>query len=251
MEKVFFVYKADECGWLGGRLGHVVDLQPAALVGGRLDSGGGHGQHVVELTGGNAHAVLVVHEGDELVEVVEPLTGLRGDEDDGRIGHEGEVVLQLLAVVLHGLAVFFVGVPLVDRNDAGLPRLVCEAGDLAVLFGEALEGVDHDDADVCPFNGHFGPDDAVFLNALIHPGLPAQAGGVNEQEGAVLVVYLGVGGVAGGAGNGGHDGPLLSAELVDERALADVRLADDGDLNDVVVLFHTGVLRQVLQDGIQ
>ena len=146
---------------------------------------------------------------------------------------------------------FFVGVPLVDGDDAGLPRLMREAGHLAVLLGEALKGIDHDDADVSPFDGHFGPDDAVLLDALIDPGLAAQAGGVDEQEGAVFVVDLRVGGVAGGAGDGGHDGPLFPAELVDEGRLADVRLADDGDFDDVVVLLHAGVFRQVLQDGIQ
>ena len=47
-------------GRLDADLGHIVDLQAAALVRGRLDAGCGIGQDVVEHAGGDAHGGLLV-----------------------------------------------------------------------------------------------------------------------------------------------------------------------------------------------
>ena len=126
-----------------------------------------------------------------------------------------------------------------------------ETGDLAVLFGEAFERIDHDDTDVRPFDGHLGPDDAVLLDAFIDARLPAETGGVDEQEGTVFVFDEGIGRVPGGAGDARDDGPLFPAQGVDERGFAHVGLADDGDLDDEVFLFGAGICGQMLQDSIQ
>ena len=65
------------------------------------------------------------------------LTGLGADEHDGRIGHEAEILFQLFAHGIHGVAVLLDSIPLVDGNDAGLALLVGVTGDLGVLLGKA------------------------------------------------------------------------------------------------------------------
>ena len=50
------------------------------------------------------------------------------------------------------------------------------------------------------------------------------------------VVDLGVGGVAGRARDLRNDGAFLPGDAVDERGLADIRLADDGNRNAVSLL---------------
>ena len=47
VEQLLVVAETDKRRGLGGSLGHVVDFQPLALVGGRLHPGRGLGQNVV------------------------------------------------------------------------------------------------------------------------------------------------------------------------------------------------------------
>ena len=65
MEQVGTVHENDERRRLGACLGHIVDLQAAALVRGGLHPGSGVGQDVVEHPGGDAHGALIVDEVDE------------------------------------------------------------------------------------------------------------------------------------------------------------------------------------------
>lgn len=70
-------------------------------------------------------------------QLIDTLAGLGADEDDGGIGHEAEVLLQLFAHGVHRVAVLLDSVPLVDGDDAGLTLLVGIARDLGVLLGKA------------------------------------------------------------------------------------------------------------------
>ena len=59
MEQPRVVAKDDEMRRLHADLRHIVDLQAAALVRGRLDARGGIFQNIIEHTGRDAHGVLV------------------------------------------------------------------------------------------------------------------------------------------------------------------------------------------------
>ena len=222
-------------GGLDADLGHIVDLQPAALVGGGLHPGGGVGQHGVEHAGGDAHGRLIGDVVDQIKEPVHPLARQGGDEHDGGVGHIGQIPPHVLAHPVHGLVVLLDGVPLVDHDDAGLARLVGQARHLGVLLGDPLARVDHDEAHVTPLNGHGGPEDGELLDAVVHLGLLAHAGGVDEQVLALGVLEIAVHRVPGGARHVADDHPLLPQNPVDQGGLAHVGLADHRHLDHVVL----------------
>ena len=124
-------------------------------------------------------------------------------------------------------------------------------GDLGVLIGDAVPGVDHDEAHVRPLDGQLRPHDGELLHPLVHLGLAADAGGVDEHIAAQLVFIHGVHRVPGGAGHVADDDPLLPQDVVHQGALAHVGLADDGHLDEILVLpvlFHG---REVLETLVQ
>ena len=122
---------------------------------------------------------------------------------------------------------------------------------LGILLGEALSGVNDDDADIRPVHCHIGTQDAVLLDVVIHTGLAADAGGVDEHILAVFVFQDAVGGVPGGAGNIGYNGPLLTGHAVHQRALAHIGLADDGNLDVLLVILFPVLEVDVLEAGVQ
>jgi hypothetical protein len=78
-------------------LSHIVDFQPAALVGGRLHSRLGIRKNIVEHPGRNAHSALVVNIVYELENAVDPLPGDGGDKQDRRVRHEAEIAHYVLS----------------------------------------------------------------------------------------------------------------------------------------------------------
>ena len=126
-----------------------------------------------------------------------------------------------------------------------------QARHLGVLLGNAVLGVDHNEAHVAALDGHGGPQDAVFLDGVVHLGLFAHTGGVDEVILAGSIFKIAVDGVPGGAGHIADDDPLLPQDAVGEAGLAHVGLADDGHLDHVAVLLLVGLRREVLQAGVQ
>ena len=144
MEQLCAVDKAGKGRWSSGHLGHVVNLQALALVRRRLHAGGRVVEHIVEHTGGDAACILLVHLFNQLVQVVDPLTGLGRDEQHRRIRHKAEVDVQLLFHLLHGLiGLFLQRIPLVDGDDARLALLMGIACNLGILLAEALGPVSY------------------------------------------------------------------------------------------------------------
>ena len=69
---------------------------------------------------------------------------------------------------------------------------------------------------------------------VVDARLAPHARGVDEADRAVVGLDHRVDGVAGGAGQVVHDGALLADEPVEQRRLADVGAADDGDREHLV-----------------
>ncbi len=188
---------------------------------------------------------------DRLEQFIKPLTGFGADEKDGRIGHEAEGFFQFLAHPVHGIAVLFDGVPLVDRNDAGFPLFVCVTGHFGILFGKADGGVDHDHAHPAALHRGQAAQNAEPLDPAFHLALFAQAGGVGKDELAVLVLHLGVDGIPGGAGLIGHNQAVFSKDTVDQAGFAHIGTADHRHRDAVILLLVFLFKLQVGAYGIQ
>ena len=123
--------------------------------------------------------------------------------------------------------------------------------DLGVLLGDAVSGVDHDEAHIRPLNGQLGTHNGELLHPLVHLGLAADARRVDEHIAAVLVFIQGVHRVPGGAGHVADNDPLFAQNVVDERGFAHIGLANDGHLDAVVLFLPLVLLREVLQALVQ
>ena len=109
-----------------------------------------------------------------------------------------------------------------------------ESRDLCVLLGDALCGVDHDNADVAALDRHLCAQNAVFLDVVVNTALAAESRGIREIKPAVAVLDQCVDRVTRGARDVGHDTALGRGYFIDERGLARVRLADNRDIHRVL-----------------
>ena len=126
-----------------------------------------------------------------------------------------------------------------------------ETGDLGVLLRNALARVDHDETHVRTLNGELRAHDGKLLDAVVHLGLAADAGGVDEDILAVFVLQARVHGVARCAGHIRDDDAVFAEHEIDERGLADVRLADDGDADEIVLFLAFFLGREVFDAGVE
>ena len=108
------------------------------------------------------------------------------------------------------------------------------AGDFFVLLDEPFLGVDHKKRNVRTVDGAQSAHDAVALGGHVDLATLAHAGGIDDDEFLAVVGEGGIDGVAGGAGDVGHNGAFFADDGVCEGALADVWSADDGDVHAIV-----------------
>ena len=210
MEKSCVVAEDHKVRRLYTDLRHVINLQPAALIRRRLDARGRIFKNVVEHAGRNAHGVLVGNGVDHLEELVDPLASKRRNKQHRRVGHIAQVPADIVGHLLHRVCVFFDHVPLVDDDDAGLSRLMCEPGDLRVLLGHAFVRVNQNQAHVRALDGRDGAQVRIFLDRIVDLGLAAHTGGVDEQVLAELVFKVAVDRIARRTGDVGDDHALFA-----------------------------------------
>ena len=240
MEQARVVAEDDKVRRLHADLRHIIDLQTASLVRGRLHAGRGVLKDVVEHAGRDAHGALVGHGVDALIELADALARQGGQEDDRRVGEVAEVATDLCRLLSHGVRVLVHKVPLVHDDDAGLSGLVGQTGDLCVLLRHALDGVDEDQADVCALNGGDGSEIGIFFNGVIDLGLAPHSGGIDEAVFAEFVFKIAVDGVARRSGDIGDNDALLPENAVEQAGFADIRLADDGNVDDLALVLLLG-----------
>ncbi len=189
MEQMLCIYKCDKCRRAGGCLGEVVNLEPAALVAGRLHTGRSARQHLVQHTGGHTGAVLGVYVTDKLHQLVDIVAGLRRNKDNRRIAHKAEALCIAPALLLHGVCFLaFHSVPLIDNDDAGLALLMGVAGHLAVLLRKADGAVHQDQRDTAALHSCQSADNHIALQPFRNIAAPAQAGCVCKDKFAVCIV---------------------------------------------------------------
>ena len=122
-------------------------------------------------------------------------------------------------------------VPLVDRDDDGAAALEDVAGDVRVLVGDALGRVEQQEDDVGLGDRLQRLDDRELLDRLEHLAAPAQPGGVDQVEVAAAALERNDDRVARRSRLVEGDQALLAEPGVDQRRLADVGPAGDGELD--------------------
>lgn len=149
VEQPGVVAENDEMGRLGAGLGHVENLQAATLIRRRLHPGGGVGEDAVQRASGDAAGILGVNVLNDLKEPVHPLAGESGEEQHLGVEHVAETLTDFCLHVPHGVGFLVLHrVPFVDHDDGGFARFVDKSGDLGVLLGNAVVGVNEDQTHV-------------------------------------------------------------------------------------------------------
>ena len=120
-----------------------------------------------------------------------------------------------------------------------------QTGDLRVLLRHTLGGVDQDQTDVGAVNGVDGAQVGKLLDGIVDLGLAAHTGRVDEAVFSEFIFKIAVDGVARRACDVRDDHALLAEDAVEQAGLADIRLADDGDVDDLALVLLLRLLRQV------
>ncbi len=157
----------------------------------------------------------------------------------------------MVRVLVNGLVILFHRIPFIDRHNDSLAALMRNPGNLRVLLGHALLGVNNHQDHIGPFNGRHGPDDAVALQLLPDLILPAQPRGVDKHILCPVVYDLRIHRVARRACNIRHDHPVFAQQLIDNRRLAHIRLAHDRDPGAFVLLLFGRILREMGRHRVQ
>ncbi len=231
MEQPRIVAEADKGGRTNARLRHIINFQTAALVRRRLYARNRLRQQRIELPRRNAAAVLFIDHVDQVKQLGHALTGQRRQEHHGGIRHIRQTLAHAARVLLHRLAVLFHKVPFVDGDDAGLSGLMRTACDLGILLRDALRGINHNHTDIRPLNRHQRAHDAEFFHLFVHARAFANTRRIDQQIASLVAFIHAVHAVARCARDIADNDALFAENLVDERGLADIRLADDRDLD--------------------
>ena len=125
-------------------------------------------------------------------------------------------------------------VPFVDDDDNRLPLVADEPGDFGVLLGHAVLRVDEQQRHIAAADGGNRPQHAVTLQRLVlHGALAAHARGVDDVVLRAVDGEERVDRVARRAGNVGYHRAFAADQPIHQRRLADVRAADNRQLEDM------------------
>ena len=124
-------------------------------------------------------------------------------------------------------------VPLVDRDHQCPTGLQGKAQQVEVVVHHAFAGVHHEDHHVGVFDRLQGFHHRELFNFFVDLAALAHTGGVDQRVLFLVTFERDVDAVAGGTGLVVDDYPVFTEHTVNQGRLADVRAADDGDLDTV------------------
>ena len=236
----------------GAGLRHIIDLQAAALIRRRLDTGGSICQNAVQRTGGDTAAVLRMDILNGLINLVHAGAGQCGQENNRGISHVCQITTDVVFLIAHGVGFLVLhSIPLVDNNDGCFTGFVNKACDFGILFGNTIVGINQDQTNIGTLNGIDGTHIGEFFDGIVHLALAAHTGGINEAILAGLVFKVRVDGIAGSTGHVGNNDALFAQNTVQQAGLAHIGLADDGDLDDIILFILSIVLGDIRQNPVQ
>ena len=120
-------------------------------------------------------------------------------------------------------------IPFVDREHERAALALDQVGNAQILLLEPVLRVHHHHDDFGEPHRAQRVGHRELFQLLLDPRAAAQAGGIEHAEIAALPVDLDRDGIAGGAGFGAGQQPLLAEQMVDQRRFAGIGAADDGN----------------------
>ena len=244
-DEVFVVHEEDIFGNGNGLVavvnggGGVEKFEALAVAfvfgGGILDEG--ILQEAVERSGADDFLGVVANAGDGFKDVLNGVALHRGDANKGGVVEEEEFLPDVFFGGLEARRFLALGVEeveLVGDDEAGLFFLLNEAGDLAILSGDASGEIDDEETDVSAADRALAAHGGKDLYGVLHAGAFTEAGGVDD---VVLFIAPDVGDVdsiTSGSRDFGDHRALILENGIDEGGFTGIGFADDGDLKAVL-----------------
>ena len=144
-------------------------------------------------------------------------------------------------------------IPLVDRDHQRAALALDQIGDAQILLLEAVLRIHHQHHHFGKADGAQGIGDRQLLQLLLDTRAAAQACGVEHAKRAALPDDVDGDGIPRRAGLRAGQKPLLAEQLIDQRRLAGVGPADDGNADrprlGVACLRRVGLSSSVSSQG--
>ena len=134
MHEIGFIDEDNEGRRTGADLGGIVDAEPPAVVHGGIVHSNSLVHNVVELTGRNADAVLLISKACHLHDLLHALTRFCGNEQHRDIAHESEVRKHFLFEFFDRVGILFNRISFIDDQYACLALLMDIAGNAHILL---------------------------------------------------------------------------------------------------------------------
>ena len=124
-------------------------------------------QNFVQNTGADTQGVVFVYGLNQFQQTIYTLACMSGNEHSGCIRHVRQLIADVLQIFIHGLIIFFDGIPFVYSNNSRFPSFVGNTGNLCILIGDAFVGVNNQNGNVTAFYGSNGTDDAETFDSAM------------------------------------------------------------------------------------
>ena len=233
------------------RLRDVVHLETALAIGDGVAELTHIGKELVQLRSGDMARATLGRGIDHIPDLVDAAAGHGGNAQILGPGRHGQAAIDRLHDGL-ALVVVLEEVPLVEEYHQGTAALDREISNLLVLLRHARGGVDDEQRDVRAIDSAEPSDHGVVLDILIDRALLTDARGIDHAITLAVALDNRVDGIARGTGDIAHDGAVIADHLIEERGLAGVRSADDGDAQRIgLVVLVARVLGQQGDDLVE
>ena len=216
MKQLSAVHKQDKGRRLHPGLRRIINFEHLSLVCRRLLHHDRLSDDFIQNTCLNPHVLIGRDHIDQIIEPFQPLPCSGRNEQNLRIGKEGQGLPDFSGELLHRIIVLFDQIPFVDCDNDGLAAVMRDAGDFGILLGYSLLRIDHNHRDVGALHCCHGADDHIPLQFLMDLVLPAEPRGVNEN---ILFAVMGdqrVDRIPGGSRNVRDDDTVFPDQPVDD-----------------------------------
>ncbi len=164
-----------------------------------------------------------------LQQLVDMRAGEAGKRDHPDAAQLRQQPVGLGAQLLSGEALVLDEIPFVETDDDRPALALGEIGEREILLLEGDRRVEQQNDDLGEAHGAQRVGDGELLQLLHHARLAAQARRVEQLQLAVAPARREADGIAGKAGLGAGQQPLLAEDAIEQRRLAGVGPAEHGD----------------------
>ena len=154
---------------------------------------------------------------DHLWQLVQALFGKSRDKDNRRIRKVLELIANVILPLLHGMVVFFNGIPFVDNNDHAFPSFMSKASDPLVILPNPFFGINDHQNHIRTVDGTHGTHDRIFLSVFIDFTRFAHTSCIDHGKFlAICIGKMGIDGIPCGSSYWARNHAVFSKDGIDQ-----------------------------------